>query len=425
MVAVWSFGTGRQREKKNGTPGPGSYQDRSTFHGKRGNKWVSPSNRGRHRTSHSLSGNPGPGQYEAETKVGETPKYSMLSRGNSAQDLRIRKTTPGITPGPGSYFKEKASKTTDAKGFSFGLKHYSNNGQRKFGRDERKDPLTPLIQKSTPGPGTYDRLNKTFDGSPCYNFDKVTSRDQGAKEKKPGPGQYDTVSDFRQESKSPTMPGRRKFFIEERINKVSPGPGNYNPKNSRFRSNPSYGFAISREPTEVDLSMVTTVVDPAPGSYDPDFKKGSTVCGSLESSFSKAARPDVNKVKKDLSPGPGAYETRGRVGGPKFSMRTRPSSSGRPKTPGPGSYRDDDRVVQTHYGSFGFGYGEKCSKLNVSSESKAKPGPGNYKVNSRMIEGPQFSFSKEVKITPLKKTGGPEFYDVPAFVPDIQKYQLK
>lgn len=99
-------------------------------------------------------------------------------------------------------------------------------------------------------------------------------------------------------------------------------------------------------------------------------------------SIGRAKRDGLNTERKN--PGPGAYEFKSGLSGPKYHFCGRYPLRNRSFTPGPSHYSPDykKRVTRTTYG-YSMG-----GKYSFSSRSKS-PGPGSYeiKVNKKKTMG--------------------------------------
>ena len=200
----YSFGSKRHRPRQRSayaTPGPGSYQHKSTISGiaftmrprvKAMNEGGAPPRVGpgsydlRKGFTHSKSrcvfgkskrfpfkpknNNIGPGSYEI-SHTRSNIKYSM--RPKTAQQPRSK------TPGPGQYFPNLSLVK-------------SRGAMTVFGRDKRGRTDPELAKLAKVGPGSY--VPKSMRNRPAYSFGRDKKLKPESGKKAPGPGQYDHKS---------------------------------------------------------------------------------------------------------------------------------------------------------------------------------------------------------------------------------------
>lgn len=142
----------------------------------------------------------------------------------------------------------------------------------------------------------------------------------------PGPGSYNISGNIGRNDK--------KGLIKERSRPQSaayskvPGPGAYNPRRMRKGKNQKIG-------TQEKLSMGRYKTGtPGPGAYEPGKRRkgGKVRIGS-------AVRRPLYDSKN--TPGPGNYNVRGKIGGPKYGIKPRRGDIGHgncSKVPGPARY---------------------------------------------------------------------------------------
>jgi len=197
---------------------------------------------------------PGPGNYEANTVVGEGPKFIM---GEKCGASAIKNSAN--VPGPGAY--TPADRTYQGEQYSMGSKS--------------KAPTSILIKPD----GSHEQFSQ-------------------AQEKTPGPGTYNSKAVY------PRVHTGPRFGTEERQGMASgnkvPGPNTYREKCKEpvMKAAPAYGFGSSKRPQ----SQYTRVQNPGPGSYN---LKG--IVGTESQGKSLAQR--LGQSAKNFNPGPGSYNS--------------------------------------------------------------------------------------------------------------------
>jgi hypothetical protein len=258
------------------------------------------------RGNFDTNGNPvGPGNYEIKGSI-DGPKWGFgsQSRGSVYGDK--------MTPGPGAY---SVGDLKDKRGFSMSSRY------------PEKERL------GSPGPGAYSPT-KSKD-APNYSMG-TGKRDSFSKSGMvPGPGSYDSkpwganqgTYRFGSSTRRPLSAGTS-----------APGPGTYyNPKN---QGGPSYSM---RPKTAKERSTD----GPGPGAYDQSPKKivHDAVIGGK---FGSSSRTSLDKAGNPV--GPGMYDIRGNLGGPKWGFGSA-NRGGFDKndSPGPGSYNMKATVPDVPY----------------------------------------------------------------------------
>lgn len=121
---------------------------------------------------------------------------------------------------------------------------------------------------------------------------------------------------------------------------------------------------------------------PGPGAYAPE-KSGSLSTRSC----SFGAAPRLEKPARGKGPGPGQYEVRRPIGGPRISVSGAVRSTSMSDLPGPGAYEPGWSQIE---GS------SKAPAISAGSRPKVRvakgPGPGQYKLPSTL--GGNFSSSE-------------------------------
>ena len=167
----------------------------------------------------------------------------------------------------------------------------------------------------TPGPGTYS-LRQTLNG-PSYSL-KNTRRPEKP-QNVPGPGYYNPVD--LEKSRNPGFPISRAERLSSYFSE-SPGPGSYNI--SPIKDGPEFKMS-----TQERLNSTSSKI-PGPGAY---------IIPELHNSpaFSMTSRHSL--FKQDPLPGPGAYTPKYLFKTIKYSLSRSEKMPFKPKNiPGPGSY---------------------------------------------------------------------------------------
>jgi hypothetical protein len=339
------------------TPGPGTYDPI----GFRSNEHIPPSYSLRPRTSESNDKLkvPGPGAYEQTSRILDKA-IPNIRIGSAKRDDFYRK---GNTPGPGSYTTRPNSA---ASGPQWG-----------FGSSEREALYG--ISKTMPGPGTYT-FRGTFE-NPGKGTSMTPRRPNSAMvaaSRNPGPGAYNLT--ITNKTRSPTYRiGSASRDTLSREHGSTPGPGNYQPR--LVGGTPTIRFGTSSRDWR-DGSSCT----PGPGSYNIPSK---VVEGPRH--IITPRRVDAVKSQNDRRlPGPGAYSPKiefSRTTSPRIKIGTeeRDHLSKSRSAVGPGSYNIRKGIEGPKWG---FG----------SAESRAKdlkidiPGPGAYNLPSNFADVPKYAF---------------------------------
>jgi len=182
---------------------------------------------------------------------------------------------------------------------------------------------------------------------------------------------------------------------------TSPGPGTYNPHESR--TNKSINFGKSHRST-----FSGSTGSPGPGAYSPSVSWTSPTPAKL----GKSSRPPLSVPTQ--SPGPANYEVRSVGEGPSYSIYGRDFKFSSEQGPGPGTYNPSYSSTFEKMPSYGLGKDHKIQKQKIQDT----PGPGNYWVRNGP-EGPKWVFGKEErKRTRATEAPGPGTYyeDVPTTI---------
>ena len=273
------------------TPGPsympppfGSSSPRISFHGKIPVKMALGTD------------SPGPGKYDTMTKS-TSPRYSISHR--TFEDVQPD------GPGPGKYSPDYEKVMPNAPGTHI--------------RPKVQEPKKMI----TPGP--YDIPHQLDTRSSVFH----RRAKELAKDNFPGPGKYDTATNFG--SDGPRYSIRPRYHLTDKITaapyqKLQDVTGNDAPK---------YSISTKARPRDVEVT-------PGPNYQPPPFASGSI-------RLSIAKRYKENEIIQ--GPGPGKYNTRDdALSGPKFTIKSRkyPNDEGSIDGPGPGKYAPDyDKVLSS------------------------------------------------------------------------------
>lgn len=192
-----------------------------------------------------------------------------------------------------------------------------------------------------------------------------------------------------------------KFTIASRIpprehQKGMPGPGNYintNTEKDKFSTTPKWSIASGQRDAK------EWGVFPGPGQYAP------SPAGKTLPKWGFGSEPRLHEVKRDRGPGPGQYETRGKLDSLAFSVCSRPEGGSKrsSSTPGPGEYKPkwDQMFDAPPKASFG------ASSRSELAMSKT-PGPGQYDSDYRIRPSHAFTIQGKKNQPATDQTPGPE-----------------
>mmetsp|Transcript_40106 Transcript_40106/g.52792 ORF Transcript_40106/g.52792 Transcript_40106/m.52792 type:complete len:476 (-) Transcript_40106:347-1774(-) len=252
---------------------------------------------------------PGPGSYElarSRDNVGASPsRYTM----RSAPGGRLIMKHPE-SPGPGAHEIKSAIQPSPPK--------KGQTAKRFENPDDGK-----------PGAGDYSPSVANRPQSPIYSMrpKTVPAKMESVRSEFPGPGNYDQEN-FTISSQLSSKRMNSTFGSQDRFNKsatIPPGPGAYVPRNdfnSRKPSPPKNTMAPrTKGPSRQFASMyaskgisIRAADNPGPGAYTPADNQVSRRPLSHKMGIS------LKKKDKETTPGPGAYDTRPKNTGPKYSM---------------------------------------------------------------------------------------------------------
>jgi hypothetical protein len=345
------------RDSSTSTPGPGAYNPT----GFRSHEHIPPSYSLRPKTSDSNEKLkvPGPGTYEHTSKI-MSESIPKIKIGSSKRDDFYKREN---TPGPGSYTTRPNSA--------------SSGPQWGFAHSER-DPLHTM-SKTLPGPGTYS-FRGTFEalGKGTSMTPRRPNSAMITASRVPGPGAYNLT--ITNKTRSPTYRiGSASRDTLSRDHLSTPGPGNYQPKIAG--GVPSIGFGTSSRDGRAGSSST-----PGPGSYNIPSK---VIEGPRH--IITPRRIDIARTQNDkYIPGPGAYTPRvecSKITSPRIKIGTenRDQLSKSKSSVGPGSY-DVRKGIEGP--KWGFG----------SSDSRGRdmkieiPGPGAYNIPPKIGDVPKYAF---------------------------------
>jgi Sperm-tail PG-rich repeat len=262
---------------------------------------------------------PGPGNYNP-IKSQKTLKYTMSAKHDTS--LSPEK----LTPGPGTYQDEREL-------------YYQTLPGSKMGKDNRKSYFLKSASYEKPGPGNYSTISFTEKSdAPKFGFgSSVREKDykkHGGIPLVPGPGKYEARTVLGPMAGVPvySMPGRREDF-RPRTGKDAPDAGVYDPKHTFSSVKPlPPKFSVGKSKRDGNLKLYTD--PPGATAYTPDVTLTKTHFASWRIGSEERA---VTMGYTPKTPGPGTYESKSALAGPKFSMRSKHDHL-TANVPGPGTY---------------------------------------------------------------------------------------
>ena len=374
----WKLGTaGRSVDHKNETPGPGSYNSPGKI-----STQTPKYGFGHKPTSNNISYTPGPGSYDGTGLRGydqKSPSYSFRVKtpnvgdnnrapgpGAYDQNSRIRnQNSPAFrmgtskrgelynsaaVPGPGSYSTRPQSAYGRDSGPKYGFGTSGKNGNldqmsktlpgpgsyafkgdfESPGKGTSMVPRRPesaLVSASrSPGPGAYNPSLSSKNQAPAYRMGSASRDGLGGKSSTPGPGNYEPR--LISSAKTVKMGTSVRSPLSDSVK--TPGPGSYN-ITSKVGEGPKYIMNPRREDEKVQNARYL----PGPGAYSPsvEFVKNHQPAIGMGTS----QRSGLYSTKSN--PGPGQYDVRGRIAGPKWGFGSQQRNGGNSNaTPGPGHY---------------------------------------------------------------------------------------
>lgn len=340
--------------KLNTTPGPGAYQPQL----KDGN----PKYTIRMKTSISQKDiTPGPGNYDIRTdKSLQVPCYKFGTEKKDGLDLTQAKNVPG--PGNYEYNAEAVNKSQPK--FSFGKELRGDNrknetpgpGQYQCRQYVGKEgPMISMSQKFgevqneskyVPGPGQYNNSNVNYyrPKSPSYKIGTAQRQDlYKFLEGNPGPGQYgvNNSTNFTRPKTPSWIIGKGQRPPLNQVDPSVPGPGNYN-IGGLLGKGPKYSIVGKNTYGNKNNDV------PGPGQYNSDSM--SNLKKEPAWKIGTGSRDDnIKRVIREGVPGPGMYDSRGKIGGPKYGFGTgKRGYINQSETPGPGQYHIPCSIVDVN-----------------------------------------------------------------------------
>ncbi|OMJ81731.1 hypothetical protein SteCoe_17721 [Stentor coeruleus] len=274
---------------------------------------------------------PGPGAYKIPSKICEGPFITI--KGKNLPKNRAK----SVGPGPGQYIIPENRIPAYVMGIS------------------KRDNFRPdTIKSNLPGPGSYTIPHEYMGAS--WKFSRPYYKPK-PKEEELGPGAYDLKSTL--SKKSFKISGKSKD-IENKFQKIFPGPGSYNPEFQK--SNSSIIIGISKRPEIKNNSI------PGPGTYTIQQRPSSCT------SFGRSKRVDIAKSIDCHE----SYDLPSTIGeGPKISIHPKIIRKTKSFGPGPAAYSPE---ATRHIPTFLFGQSSK----DIFKDVTASPGPV-YKVEASLI----------------------------------------
>jgi len=189
---------------------------------------------------------------DASSRMSAAPKFSFGSKPNRAS----KDDKSVAVPGPGSYFESFSEQVCGRKTVP----------KFSFGAATRKELRTARV----PGPGSYVASSTMGDGNAfsctprrIENPDKKWDREKTT----PGPGSHMIPRDLGGSGRGPKItPRRNPDQIAEQMQKLNPGPGQYEPGSeaalAKQAKPPQWGFGSAPARPRLDSSVC-----PGPGAY--------------------------------------------------------------------------------------------------------------------------------------------------------------
>lgn len=261
----------------------------------------------------------GPGQYDFSRKKTNKKGDKTFSFGKDEKLKPIKSTTPG----PGEY-------ESDFSTFGKNVPKYSMGKSNRISLfDKSKDNKDNKV-----GPGYYTTKPSAENSKKGYSM-KGSERVIHSINKVPGPGEYEPTNYFGKTWYKKGIPqhDKRETFQIKKEN--IPGPGAYNTK-SDFDSKKKNGISIRGKPIYSDSNGV-----PGPGEYSISETDSKGKKGGPQFSMGKEKRQFFGIEDNKNNIGPGMYdvkEPKGTSKGYAFSKEEKfsgPIST----TPGPGYYK--------------------------------------------------------------------------------------
>lgn len=282
------------------------------------------------------------------------------------------------SPGPAAYFHDHFRRSSD--GWTFGGKY--------------KDHFKII---DMPGPGSYNASKKSKVPLGKIGTSKRNSTSKNFQS--PGPGSYNHHSSLKKNGWS--IQGKRK--PRSKSEDVGPGPAAYNLKFPEIdRRNPAWTMGGKHKHKDRESN------GPGPNSYFPSINP--VKARPKSAAFTKGKR---DKMHGDNMPGPGNYNMKSTLGGPKYGIAGRPKTSKRQGDgPGPSAYYPNDYQTKTRPKSAKIGTSKRMQKVIDNT-----PGPGQYERKPKYDKrGGKIGSSKRPS-TAIKSEGpGPASYLLPSYI---------
>lgn len=423
-VPAYSFGKSTKPNGSQALPGPGAYDpdkaDKLTRKIEATSVKIKPS----HEPDFHSKSKVGPGQYNLPDDNWKAPtaKFPHEDRG---------KWRTSAVPGPGQYDFDQ----TEAR-----LKSEKKN--IVFPKASRM--TEPAGMPKIPGPGQYDTVDMStrverYRAKSGYKFDRSTRDGMYKARPVPGPGTYDSKTDYVYESNGRGYSLGKSTGGLPLFGKNVPGPGAYDPNMGRTAKNIKFG---KNERAQLDSAKK---IIPGPGQYDADqvYKKLTSQPGikfSKSEPLFKENRvpgpgnydPKVSAIEKravpflkeergrmvsNAVPGPGQYENNldmsTKVGRFKFGREPRGKEQ-IPPVPGPGAY---DAKVADNMPCY-----KMPKQVRLKDHTSFVPGPGNYNYDPKLWDKHFPKFGHATSPNPKGLPVGPGLYNIPGTIPDVPRY---
>lgn len=447
--AAYSFGKipkgGKALYESSISPGPGQYSPNSNYIKESIKGFKMCGNDRNYNKKPMTSDCTGVGKYQIPSNFGEGPKYSM--KGISGTD---NPCANNCSPGPGAYNpmntkkgpayslggrlnkQEESAKNPGVGQYDIRTDKSLQVPSTRFG-DEPKGSLANMNNPSNflkwndePSPGNYSpNANYVKTTYPKYSFG-TDKRFNGTKATCPseiGPGSYKFKPAFGNEGRATSM-GAIPYKSTLKDCYTTPGPGAYN--STMYHKPNIKGFKMGSSPRDME-NLAIKHNYPGPGNDGSSLKKllDKSPKWGMGTGTDTMQNPNIPFNNNSISPGPGKYNTRQKIGegGPKYSLGPKdkyPDTKWKESIPGPHEYYSNMNTLKKNpKWKFGSEMRGNSSRAGYKNEN---PGPADYNI-CKSFEAPSYRFDKSNRLG-LKTSNivGPGFYKIPCSIVDVNNY---
>lgn len=261
---------------------------------------------------------------------------------------------------------------------------------------------------NVPGPGVYEIRTAVGEG-PKFVMGSKLFGSMSSNNKVPGPGNYNPkFSDagptysMRMKTNQPTSLEIKPDGTHERISAsvdFAPGPGQYDPRKSY--SNMNYGQRWGNDKRGGMENSASKIV-PAPNKYDINTAR-AMMKTAPSYGFGTSKRP--HSSEKYGSPGPGAYEIKGKVGleacSKSLGLKLQQSKTSYQFNPGPGTYMPSPETVSKKAPTWRIGTSTRDDQEKAMlRQTRPPPGQHDPKFNSVAESAAVWSFGTSQRPAP-------------------------